>query len=170
MSMAGFLELIDNTLGTHFNAPVYDPAKGRAKLVKAIDGAATQHGENRTKVPNRAWTVGNNNAIRYKPTLNGHPILIGDKEENYVPSERFGDFLSGFKAAVQAGEFDDQIESALTNASSTPARGTGSLGGGRGRAATAKDDQHPKFTDPKWSTYTAGQKIQKGLAYKRSQA
>jgi hypothetical protein len=161
-----FLELIDNTLGTHFNAPVYDPAKGRAKLVKAIDGAATQHGENRTKVPNRAWTVGNNGAIRYKPTLNGHPIFIGDKEENYVSSDRFPEFLKGFKAAVEAGDFDAQIESALTDGGSTPARGTGSLGGGRKRATAAKDDQHPKFTDAKWSTYTAGEKIQKGLAYK----
>ncbi len=39
----------------------------------------------------------------------------------------------------------------------------------RGPAAGA-DANHPKYTDPKWSTYTAGEKIQKGLAYKRENA
>lgn len=108
-----FLELIDNTLGTHFHAPVYDPAKGREKLVKVIDGAATQHKEGRTKVPNRAWTVGNNNAIAFAPKLSGNPVLIGGKETNYVPAEKFTDFLAKLKTAVEKGELDKEIKAAL---------------------------------------------------------
>jgi hypothetical protein len=142
-----FLELIDNALGTHFNAPVYDPKAGRKKLVKAIEAAANQHSENRIKVPNRAWAVGSNKAIRYSPTLKGQPILIGDKAENYVPSERFGDFLDGFKTAVEAGDFDDQIEAALSGESSTETRGGKASTSGRGGAGRMRKSSLPARAD-----------------------
>lgn len=130
--MAGFLELIDNTLGTHFNTPVYDDEAGRKKMVREIDKAASQHKEGKTKVPNRTWSVGNNKAISYTPRLNGHAILIGDKETNYVPQERFADFLSGFKAAVEKGDFDDQIKAALEQeAASSGQSRSGSTGATR---------------------------------------
>ncbi|WP_454883974.1 hypothetical protein [Sphingomonas oryzagri] len=127
-----FLELIDDTLGTHFHKPVYDPVKGREKLVKVIDGAATQHKEGRTKVPNRAWTVGNNNAISFSPKLSGNPVLIAGKETNYVPAERFPDFLAKLKAAVEKGDLDKEIEAALEGtAKRTTAGPTTSKGGMR---------------------------------------
>lgn len=111
--MGGFLELIDNTLGTNFNAPVYDPKAGRKKLVKAIDTAAKQHSEGTTRAPNRAWTAGTNNAISFTPKIDGKPVKIAGQTTNYVPAERFQDFLSGLKAAVEAGDLDKEIKAAL---------------------------------------------------------
>lgn len=162
--MAGFLELIDNTLGTHFNTPVYDKKAGRKKMVREIDKAATQHKEGKTKVPHRAWSVGNNDAISYTPKLNGQAILIGDKETNYVPKDRFAEFLAGFKAAVENGDFDDQIEAALedVNKLSIPrkraAKGTGSK----------YPADHPATVDPeKWASMSQGEKIKAGNAYNK---
>lgn len=117
--MAGFLELIDNTLGTHFNAPVYKPEDGRKKLIRVIDKAAEQHSQGKTP-PTRSWKAGTNNAISFSPKIDGKPVKVGGTETNYVPAERFQDFLSGMKAAVAAGELDKEIKAALE---STPAAG-----------------------------------------------
>ena len=111
--MAGFLELIDNALGTHFDAPVYDPQRGRRKMLKVINDAAKQHREGITKAPNRAWRLGSNNAISFSPKLNGQPVLIGSAETNYVSAERFQDFLAGLRTAVEAGDLDVPIKMAL---------------------------------------------------------
>ena len=54
-------KLVDRTLGTNFDAPQYDPQKGRDKLVKSIDAAAKQHTNGSTKVPNRTWKLGSDN-------------------------------------------------------------------------------------------------------------
>ncbi len=127
-----FLELIDNTLGTHFHAPVYDAQKGRDKLVKLIDSAASQHKEGKTKVPNRAWTVGNNNSVAFAPKLSGNPVMIGGHDTNYVAAEHFPAFLAKLKAAVQAGDLDAEIEAALDGtAKPTTAGPTSSKGGKR---------------------------------------
>lgn len=110
--MAGFLEFIDNTLGTHFDAPVYDPSKGRKKMVSVIDKAAAQHNEGKTP-PTRSWKLGSNNAIRFSPKINGNPVLIGGDAENYIQADRFQDFLAGLKAAVEGGDLDEEIKAAL---------------------------------------------------------
>jgi hypothetical protein len=119
-----WLQLIDDTLGTHFNAPVYDPAKGRAKLLKVIDTAAEQHREGKTpKV--RSWKTGNNGAISFSPKIANKPVLIRDKATSYVAAEKFQDFLAGMRKSVEAGDLDKEIKAALDD------KGTGSLGGGK---------------------------------------
>ena len=130
-----FLNLIDNTLGTDFNKPAYDPAKGRAKMIKVIDKAAEQHREGKTP-PARAWKLGSNGAISFSPKLSGSPVLIRGQETNYVPAERFQDFLSGMKAAVQAGDLDDEIKAALEGETAgTGSAPKGSTGGKRNVSA-----------------------------------
>lgn len=110
--MVSFLELIDDTLGINFHAPVYDPKKGQEKLVKVIDKAAEQHREGKTP-PLRSWKLGNNNAISFAPKLNGNPVLIAGRETIYTPAEQFQEFLERLKAAVQKGELDKEIKAAL---------------------------------------------------------
>ncbi|MBD8699302.1 hypothetical protein IFT54_05665 [Sphingomonas sp. CFBP 13714] len=145
--------LIDKTLGTHFDAPVYDPAKGRAKLVKVIDKAAEQHKEGKTP-PTRSWKLGSNRAISFAPTLNGNPVLLQGEPVSYVPAERFQDFLSGLKAAVQAGDLDDEIKAAIEESSAG-----GSVGGGKAASrATA-----PKGT----RTFSEASSLTIGVAAKR---
>lgn len=136
--MTSFLELIDNTLGTHFHTPVYDPKVGQKKLVRVIDLAAKQHKEGITRAPNRSWAVGNNNAISFAPKIDGKPVRIGGKEINYVPAERFQDFLTKLKAAVEAGDLNKEIKAAIDApapeaAAAGSSGGTGSIGGGRSK-------------------------------------
>lgn len=164
--MGSFLDLIDRTLGTDFNKPAYDPKKGRDKLVRVIDKAAEQHREGRTP-PSRSWKTGHNDAVSFSPKLDGNPVLIQGEATNYVPAERFQEFLEGMKAAVQKGDLDDEIKAAL---GSDGDQGVSKLGIARQRATkgSSQDPNHPKFTDPKWSTYDSGTKIKAGMAYKNS--
>jgi len=106
-------KLVDKALGTNFDAPQYDPKKGRDKLVKAIDAAGSQHTDGKTKVPNRSWKAGANNAIRFVPKLNGNEILLDDGHPAYVPAEHFQTFLGQLKSSVQAGDLDKEIKAAL---------------------------------------------------------
>lgn len=138
--MAGFLDLIDNKLGKDFNAPVYDPKKGRAKVVALIDKAAGQHKEGKTP-PTRSWKLGNNNSIRFSPRLGSNPLLIAGSEDNFVPAERFQDFLAALKASVEAGELDKEIKAALDGQSdgTTKATKRGSKSSGDKPWAVRKD-------------------------------
>lgn len=104
---------IDSKLGTNFDAPAYDPQKGRDKLAKVIDKAAEQHSEGKTP-PNRTWKVGGaQNAVRFIPVLNGNPIMLDDGKPAFVPAEHFQKFLTQLKASVQAGDLDKEIKAAL---------------------------------------------------------
>ncbi|MET4593771.1 MULTISPECIES: hypothetical protein [unclassified Sphingomonas] len=106
-------KLMDRLLGKDFDAPQYDPKKGRDKLVKAIDTAAKQHTDGSTKAPNRSWKVGGNNAVRFVPKLNGNEILLDDGHPAYVPAEHFQTFLGQLKTSVQNGHLDKEIKAAL---------------------------------------------------------
>jgi hypothetical protein len=129
--MAGFLELIDNTLGTHFDTPVYKPAEGQKKFVKQIELAKRQFQAGTTNAPKRQWAVGNNKSVRYSPKIDGHPVLIGGVESNHVPHERFEDFLDGLKAEVEKGALDKEIKAAL-DGDEVPAASKSSSTGTRG--------------------------------------
>ncbi|KQN09095.1 hypothetical protein [Sphingomonas sp. Leaf28] len=128
--MAGFLELIDNTLGTHFHTPVYDPQTGRKKILRVIELASKQHNEGTTRAPNRSWAAGNNEGISFSPKIDGKPVLIGGKETNFVHKSRFQDFLKGLKAAVEKGDLDKEIKAAL-DGDAAPRASTSSSSGTR---------------------------------------
>lgn len=146
--MAGFLELIDNTLGTNFHAPVYDPKAGRKKMLRVIELAAKQHSEGTTRAPNRSWASGNNNAISFEPKIAGKPVLLAEQSINYVPAERFQDFLSGLKAAVEAGDLDTEIRAAVESDETEEASSGSSTGTRGGRPAVDKAAKFPKHLHP----------------------
>lgn len=153
--MASFLELIDNTLGTHFNTPAYDPEKGRRLLVKEINKAADQFANGRTRVPNRAWEKGNNNAVSFAPKLGGKPVLIAGQDTNYVQADRFPEFLDGLKAAVTAGDLDDEIKAALEGGEGTTPT--------TAKAGKAKGEGFPKHLRSDWDKLEAQQKRNLGI-------
>jgi hypothetical protein len=126
-------KLVDRTLGTNFDAPQYDPRKGRDKLVKAIDTAAKQHTDGSTKAPNRAWKLGGNNAIRFIPKLNGNELLLDDNHPVFVPAEQFQNFLKDLKSSVQAGHLDEQIKAALEGKASSASMSSSIKGAGTPR-------------------------------------
>lgn len=111
--------LIDKSLGTNFDAPKYDPSKGRSKLVRQIDLAAKQHNEGTTRAPNRSWKAGGTDAdpsVRFSPKVDGKPVLLDGDETVYIPASRFQDFLKHLKASVEAGELDKEIKAAIEGA------------------------------------------------------
>lgn len=121
MALKDALRRINNKLAETFHHTPYDPSAGRTKLVKEIDKIADQHKEGRTKVPNRAWVIGYD-SIRLTLRLNGHVIPLPDpetgdpKESSYVPPAEFQAFLGDLRAAVEAGELDEQIRPAMERA------------------------------------------------------
>ena len=53
-----------------------------------------------------------NNVVEYRPTVAGNPLVIEGREANYVPGERFPDFLDLMKVEVAEGRLDKEIEAA----------------------------------------------------------
>lgn len=125
--MAGkWKTLIDNSLAKGFDAPVYDPAKGRQQFVKALTATKEQFVEGKTKVPNRAWKAGNNQAVRFSPKLGGQPVVLDGLSEHHVSAERFPEFIDLLIADVNAGELDAEIKAALEGKGSGKSSGSSS--------------------------------------------
>jgi len=156
--------LIDNSLLSAFNKkpekPV-DPSKARKPLLAGIEKTKKQFEEGRTKVPHRWWTV-NNGVVAFEAKVGGATFEINGKPINYIPSERFPEFLASMKAAVDAGEFDGEI--------ANHGKGSAKVSAPKGRGRGGNDDpNHPKNANPAaWAKMKPGERIQAGLAYKNS--
>lgn len=103
--------LIDNVgLAEKFNLKPVDKTAARKPLLRGIEKAREQFSaEPRvTKAPNRWWSV-KNGVVALTVKVNGDTFDINGVATNHMPEERFLDFLDKFKAAVDAGEFDDEL-------------------------------------------------------------
>ncbi|WP_254605139.1 hypothetical protein [Sphingomonas bacterium] len=137
MALKDLFASFGDTLEELFNAKPYEAGKGRARLIKGIEAAREQSASGRTRVPNRWWTI-SNGIVAFSPQLRGTPLIINGKGTNFIPADRFGEFLDAFKAEVEAGEFDAMIEAIET--------GTGNAGssvpvsaGGRSRGPMSEE-------------------------------
>lgn len=146
MSLKDVLALIDDKLEAVFSKAPHDPSKARKPVLKRIASAKAQFEEGKTKVPSRWWTA-SNGVVAFKPVLNGKPLLINGKAVSHVPAERFPHFLDKLTAAVEAGELDKEIEATE--------KGTGSLGGGKPKAA---GDKFPTDARSDWGKLDRGTK------------
>jgi hypothetical protein len=100
----------DNTgLAEVFSRPAYDAEKARKPLLKGIDNAKKQFENGQTKAPNRWWKV-SNGVVALTVKVAGETFDINGVATNHMPEERFPDFLAKFRAAVEAGEFDEEIK------------------------------------------------------------
>lgn len=105
-----FSTFFDNVgLADVFNRPAHDPVKARKPLLKGIETAKTQFEEGKTKGPNRWWSV-SNGVVALTVKVSGVTFDINGVATNHMPAERFPEFLAKFKAAVEAGEFDEELE------------------------------------------------------------
>jgi len=113
-----------------FDKAPFDKEAGRKKLVDRIARALKQFNGEQGKQGGSDFEIGYNNQIRYRPTLNGHRIKLAD-EADYFPttSAKFAQLLSEFSKAADNGEYDDQIEAALSApAAAAPVRRSRSTG------------------------------------------
>ena len=114
MALSDILALVDDKLSKVFEKVSYDPTKDRAKFAKRIDATKDKFLATETVRGAKDFSVANG-VVRYAPTLSGNPVAIGGKAPPlHIPSERFSDFLTKLKAAVEAGELDTELETAAS--------------------------------------------------------
>lgn len=163
MALKDLVGLIDNKLKDVFASKPYDPTAARKPVLKAIERTEEQFGAvPPSKAPNKWWKAANN-VVEFSPKVGGSPLLINGEATNYIPSERFPDFLKAFRQAVEAGDFDKEIEaggkgsakvsvpggSGRARKSSLPPRADGL----EHRVPAGSGQPHPSFTLNKAGTY-----------------
>jgi hypothetical protein len=103
------LGFIDNvSLPPIFSRKAENLKELRQPLLKGIANAKRQFEAGQTRAPHRWWKV-NNDVVALTVKVSGNAFIINGTDTNHIPSERFADFLDKFAAAVEAGEFDDEL-------------------------------------------------------------
>jgi hypothetical protein len=60
------------------------------------------------------WFVRDGEHVAFTPTTrNGATLTIGGQTTNFIPADRFADYLVNMRLAIEAGEFDREIAGAL---------------------------------------------------------
>jgi hypothetical protein len=60
------------------------------------------------------WFVRDGEHVAFTPTTrNGATLTIGGQTTNFIPADRFADYLVNMRSAIEAGEFDREIVGAL---------------------------------------------------------
>ena len=112
MSLANMLGLINNDLKEAFSRKPFDPADGRRKLIDGIERSREQFGREEP-ARGRKWFTVNNGIVAFSPTQgNSGPLTINGVTTNFIAAEVFPEFLDNMRAAVEAGEFDAELERA----------------------------------------------------------
>lgn len=105
-----------------FNVAPYDAQAGRKKMVARLERALKQFNKEAGQ-QGKDFDVGYHGQIRFKPTLAGHRIGIESADEPFFATNdaQFPGLIAALKTAVEAGEYDEQIEAALTAPETSPA-------------------------------------------------
>lgn len=110
MSLANMLGLINNDLHEAFSRKPFDSAKGRRALLDGIERSREQFARTEP-VRGRKWFTANNGIVAFSPTQgNRGALTINGVTTNFIAAEVFSEFLDNMRAAVEAGEFDAEIE------------------------------------------------------------
>ena len=83
------------------------------------------------------WFVRDGEHVAFTPTTrNGATLTIGGQTTNFIPADRFADYLVNMLSAIEAGEFDREIAGAL--------HGSANVGGTAEVAIPAARDGSPE--------------------------
>ncbi len=130
--------LIDPSLKETFDKKPYDPSKDRAWLVSRLDTTKTQFTATESGRGGGAkWWKLSNGVVAFSPVRrDGAGLVINGQTTNFIPCERFLDFIANMREAVEAGEFDGELTSDATAGQTvkvkTPRTPRASSGGGAG--------------------------------------
>lgn len=109
MALKNMIALVDDKLADIFHTRKPDAAKIRSPVLKAIKRTLSQFSEGRV-VGGPKWFKVSNGVVAFTPTLRGgHSLQVDSQATVFIASDRFPEFLDHMQAAVQAGEFDDQL-------------------------------------------------------------
>lgn len=122
MALADLFALVDDKLKDVFHKVTYDPTKDRDKMVKRIDDTKGKFIATEPAKGKKDFSI-SNGVVEYRPTLpGGGPLVLEKRDVNYVPSERFVDFLTILRAEVAEGRLDKEIEAAATKTTASLTR------------------------------------------------
>jgi len=132
--------LIDPALKEAFDKRPYDPASDRAWVVGRLEAAKSQYASTEsTRGGGKRWWQLNNGIVAFSPTRRDRsPLVINGQTTNFIPAERFNDFIAAMIAAVKNGDFDKEFEADNTNGTTVKvrvprkAKEAGEAGGGAG--------------------------------------
>lgn len=105
-ALFGFIDNV--SLPAIFSRKAENLKELRQPLIKGISNAKRQFSAGQTRAPHRWWRV-SNDVVALTVKVSGNVFKINGSETNHIPADRFLDFLDKFTAAVEAGEFDDEL-------------------------------------------------------------
>lgn len=147
MGIADMLSLIDQKLEDVFHQKPYDPTKSRNHVLGWIERSRSHFAQSEP-VKGRKWISVANGVVAFTPTRpDSGPLEINGKTTNFIPVERFGDFLTHFEDAVKAGDFDHALKTngigTSQHVSSKPTRKRSEPGEGGARGWS--DDRRQRY-------------------------
>ena len=165
MSLASMLGLIKNDLEEAFSRQPFDPAKGRQRLLDGIERSRQQFAQTEP-VRGRKWFTVNNNVVAFSPTQgNSGPLTINGLTTNFIPVEAFGQFLDNMQAAVDAGEFDAEIERAAKHNGMVSGTADVAIPSGKAKQAKSQPTSAP-VRRADWDTLSRGEKQRVSALYR----
>jgi hypothetical protein len=146
--------LIDPALKEMFDKRPYDPAKDRAWVVARLDATKTQFTstEGGRGGGRKMWVL-SNGVVAFSPVRSDkQPLIVNGQTTNYIPSERFVEFVDAMIAAVNNGDFDNEFQADTTNGTTvavkTPRKArTASASGGEGGGSGWSEERRRKFAE-----------------------
>ncbi len=108
MALKHYLEIIDNGLKQLFERKAADPTKARRPLLRGIDRTLAQFKTGAAGTPT-GWYRLKNGVVALTVKVAGNTFDINGTATNHLPADRFEEFLGHMRAAVEAGEFDNEL-------------------------------------------------------------
>ncbi len=108
MALKDYLGIIDNGLKHLFDRKATDPAKARRPLIRGIDRTLAQFNTGSTGTPT-GWYRLKNGVVALTVKVGGNTFDINDVATNHMPVDRFEEFLTAMRTAVDAGDFDAEL-------------------------------------------------------------
>jgi len=108
MALKDYLGIIDNGLKHLFDRKATDPAKARRPLIRGIDRTLAQFKTGSSGTPT-SWYRTKNGVVALTVKVGGNTFDINGVATNHMPVDRFEEFLTAMRAAVDAGEFDAEL-------------------------------------------------------------
>ncbi|RZL28275.1 MAG: hypothetical protein EOP64_05015 [Sphingomonas sp.] len=112
MSLESIVNAAKSVLQDAVSSPSADPVSDRNEVLEDMDLAEKAWATD--GVHSGTWFVRDGEYVAFTPTTrNGATLTIGGQTTNFIPTDRFADYLVNMRSAIKAGEFDREIEGAL---------------------------------------------------------
>jgi|GEM_PF-5109244 hypothetical protein len=160
MAKIDLSKYFDEGLRDEFESKPYDASKARKPLLTGIERTIKQFNSSTpSKAPNK-WYKVNGKAVELRVKVGNQTLPLGSKDANLIATDRFPAFLADFMLAVEAGDYDADLErlskTAAIAASVKPSTKSGE-----------PKDKFPKHLRSDWDSLSRGDKQSIGSLWSR---